>query len=660
MAKRRVIADSEDEDDDELELNCPEPKPLSQDHKQASDVTDPSFFASVYQDQQSLAAHQHSSLIETIIRASQRASASSSGTNVSLPGAQGKAKKSNPSSGTDVTSPVDLSRPKAHANPVSDEASDFTSPLRQNWDVPSSAEAPKVSARKKTTYGKTKRRRTELMSSPAAAKTFASEMAQEDAGGAAAAMQAPPTLAPDSWKPTPPLQHGAAEPDIANFYVAQSNLTTMQKLEFQKVNVPVGGYSGLPGSLANHKSSGATTIAYSTPLGYSSIPTLPWEPITRPASAQSKTAIEISSSPNEISCDPPNQEERSVPPAVETTQPNSVHPHPTQSPKPSQAGKRKRKASRNIEEVDELGPEDDVWDSNDIGLPQEMYKPRASKRRAAATNPEPQESPGFDHLAGESLEGIQPLPSTEIPAASSADHLAVEPETQPKKRGRKKKQLAVVDEPDVFDEEEEVNVVKNSAPTDDALVEEGVPTQKSKKRRGRPRKSNADKSAQKPVPDSAPEEIPEQPTPHDDGKLEAEEAEAEEQQEIIQPTKRGRKKKEKKKIIEDSDSGEGDENESEDEESTLASAKTKVPLKELDRNSMSPVKSRSLSQRNSPIKAEEAKSGLQDENSTPEQQQQVKETGKTAVPSSAQPKVPYRVGLSKRSRIAPLLKIIKK
>jgi hypothetical protein len=309
MARRKVIADSEDEDGVEdvtvphLEDDPyrPEPEPLSphhrpsspaavaESHHQISDVTDPSFFASIYGNQQSLAVQQ-SNLIENIVRQSQRASASSG--DISLP-ARTMKRKINPSSGTDVTSPVVLSRPQVHTRLFSDGASEFTTPHKSTgheWEVPSSAEdattphSTKGSRSKETTHGKMKRRRSKLVSSPVGARVFSAGEATQEAllegTGVDDQCHGGLTIEPSSTpqaKKRRLSQDDSILPDTTKFYIAQSNLTTMQRLEYQKVNLSAHGYGGLPGSISNHKSSGATTIAYSTPSGYSSIPPLPGE-----------------------------------------------------------------------------------------------------------------------------------------------------------------------------------------------------------------------------------------------------------------------------------------------------------------------------------------------------------------------------------------------
>lgn len=326
MAKRKVIADSEDEDEGEDVLllhvddsERPEPEPLSptdpaplsynqrSDVTDVTDVTDPPFLANIYDDQQSLAVQQ-SHLIENIVRQSQRASASSG--DVSLPSMK-KRRRVNPSSGTDVTSPIVLSRTRNHIKLLSDAASEFTTPRKsagQEWEIPSSPEDAPASRNAKylssgeKTYGKPEKKRSRPMSSPVAAELFAAKVTTQQApleqigvndqedGALRAGATSTPVAKIINYSP-----HDSALPDPTKIYVAQSNLTTMQKLEYQKVNVSINGYGAVPGSLPHQKSSGATTIAYPTPSGYSPVPPLPWEESPRqPNSPRQNEVLNVS------------------------------------------------------------------------------------------------------------------------------------------------------------------------------------------------------------------------------------------------------------------------------------------------------------------------------------------------------------------------------
>ncbi|KAI0451797.1 hypothetical protein F5B21DRAFT_362393 [Xylaria acuta] len=659
MARRKVIADSEDEDEgDDVflphlggDLDRPEPEPLSprgqssspaarESDKQPSDVTDPSFFANIYDNQQDLAAQQ-SHLIENIVRQSQRASASSG--DVSLPSKK-NGRRADPSSGTDVTSPMVLSRPRNHTTLFNDDASDFTTPRKsmgQVWEIPSSPEdvtAPRStkSARgKEKTYGQTKRGRSGLASSPAPAETIAAEETTprqplEDVGVGYQPEEGPRTDSPSmpAAKRTKVSHHDYTLPD-AKFYIAQSNLTTMQKLEYQKVNVSVNGYGGLPGSLPNQKSSSATTIAYPTPSGYSSIPPLPWEePIAQPSSPQQNVTVNMSSSPDVIGngFDLPNERSPVTALESETPVPNRNRESPVRAQSRTPIAKGKKRAAQHFEE-DELC-RDDRWDGDDINTPQDSYKPRSTKRRSvlvAGVSDIGNKTDTLDHVSDEAA--IQTQDPPELPAA-----LEPPPEAQLKKRGRKKKQYTTEDPLTGTDINENSNTNQTPASPQKAADAEPTP-EKPKKKRGRPRKSGPSKAAEEPLPEPpVADEPPIIDSPQKDETPDTSATVSRKQENSEQKTKR--KKSEVTEEAEDT-----------------GSKDDRPPLKEVDSNLRSPSKPVSTREE-TPMKSRE---GSNEEKSTPKTQ--LRETPKLA---ASQSKPTYRVGLSKRSRIAPLLKSIKK
>ncbi|RWA13326.1 hypothetical protein EKO27_g1771 [Xylaria grammica] len=671
MAQRKVIADSEDEDegDDDIlllqpgdDFDRPEPEPLSphprlssptapDGRNQSSDVTDPSFFANIYEIHQGLAAQQ-SHLVENIVRQSQRASASSG--DISLP--TKKKGRVNPSSGTDVTSPMVLSRPRHHSNFYTDDASEFTTPRKstgQEWEVPSSPEdttAPnhtECSASEEHIRGERKRRRSGLVSSSAAVEMPADEettpraplkvIVIEDQLDGRQGQRVDATSTPAA-KRTKLSHHGSVLPDTSKFYIAQSNLTTMQKLEYQKINVS-NGYGGLPGSLPNHKSSGVTTIAYSTPSGYSSIPPLPWEESpAQPANPQRNEVVNISSSPDMIDS-APDLPGKMVPVAnmeieipVQSKSREAPIRHESRTPV-----RRERKRTRQIVEEDELG-QDDTWDSHDVDLPQESYNPRATKRRSVATAGFPGDESNVDNLGDVPNQPMvqtqsppkitaPALPNTDPPEPEPEPELEPEPEPEPdrpepepepqpelatKKRGRKKKQPTSEITPADIETNEDSELNQNSAPLDkDAAV--GPPA--SEEPLLEPPIANQLPKIDSPQKDNSPDKAAT----------------------VTRKQSSGQKAKGKKvqaSEIEDTDSEED-----------------RPPLKEVDSNLRIP--SEPISNRESPA---EARIDPEDERpATPKTQ--LKENPKAG---ASQPKVPYRVGLSKRSRIAPLLKFIRK
>ncbi|KAI0541325.1 hypothetical protein GGR58DRAFT_16306 [Xylaria digitata] len=663
MARRKVVADSEDEDggDDDVlllqpggDFDPPEPEPLSPHHRpsspvapnthnQSSDVTDPSFFANIYDTQQILAVQQ-SHLVENIVRQSQRASASSG--DVSLP--TKRKGRANPSSGTDVTSPMILSRPRNHPNFLLGDTFEFTTPRKsagQEWDVPSSPEDAAAPSRTDCSTNKEKaerkRRKSGLVSSLVAdmpadeeitPRVHLEDIAVEDqvTGG----LRADDTPTPVA-KRAKLSHHDPVLQDTAKFYIAQSNLTTMQKLEYQKVNVS-NSYGGLPGSLHNQKSSGATTIAYSTPSGYSSIPPLPWEESPRQlASPQRNEFINISSSPDMVN-DGFDLPGGMVPVAnmeIEILAPSESRESPVrhQSQTPVSKG---QKRARQIVEEDELCQ--DNTDSDHLDLPQESYKPRATKRRstiAAGFAGAEINSDTLDDILNEPIIQTRSPPKIAAPTLPDTDPPEPPPEAPTKKRGRKKKQPAADIPPPEEVINEDLDLNRNSASPGKATAAEPSLENPKKKKRGRPRKSESSKATEEPLlePPIA-DELPKITSPQ-------KESDPDNSAAVTRKQTDGKRR------------GRGGKGKTSEEIEGTDSAENRLPLKEVDTNLRTP--SEAVSSRESP--AETRTEPPRDEKTTPKAQS--KENTKLG---ASQSKVPYRVGLSKRSRIAPLLKSIRK
>ncbi|KAI1460924.1 hypothetical protein F4805DRAFT_454372 [Annulohypoxylon moriforme] len=685
MAPRRVIADSDDEDGDDRPLTPiredagvpPEIEPLSPQlpdtQKPISSTTDQSFFASVYDEQQSRAFEQ-SQLIEQIVRQSQKAS--SSGGEISRR-AKDKAEKPDASSATDVTTPVVLDNLGNQPPLFSDGGLNMVTPRKSvpgEWDVPSSAESANASrvgksskGKKDKSYGKQKKTPSKIIGSSAAAEMFL---------GNDTTYETHLTDNGDAPSPQSAAKRGKASlhdsvvhdmPAPTNFYIAQSNLTTMQKLEYQRINVSQNGYSGLPVSHPNPKSSGMSTVAYSTPSRYtSSGPPLPWErsPIANIQSDETPDAINIPSSPDIIAADyhrnapvadmgPPYISTRSVLNEVEAPIGDST--------KEDSPDKRKKR-SRDIVDEDEL-----VHDqSRDLDTPnnrQDSHK-RQRHNEHKIDSPSLNEDDGDIELIihphedppqemeqkenqGESIERINEpvpeIPATEPPVpaiAAEPIQLEIEPAPLPKKRGRKKKQPA--SEQTIQDEVPVENEATAQAPnTTTKNSEAPVEPEKSKKRRGRPRKSDPPKT-ETPVAPVAPE-----PESIISSKASGDDAESEESR--IEAIKRPKKKRKAQKQEED---------DSVMSESTTDENRGRdmSPLKEISSNTRTP------SQKSNPSEAVPTKSVAESPaspNLTPKPQEKALATPKPT-PTVSQPKVPYRVGLSKRTRIASLLKVIKR
>jgi hypothetical protein len=306
---RRIIADSDDSDDELSPVkpmasqSAPEMEPLSPQHQpksstvqqskrstshpndqHTSGTTDPSFFTNIYDDQQNKALQQ-SHLIEGIVRLSQRASASSG--QVSLPDkGNGKKESGNRSSATDVTSPTLLSKQplrKSQLVQMSD-ATELTTPrkstVKDEWDVPSSAEGDVATMSDRSskginpkTYGKRKR------AGPALSAFTTKEPEAIDQ------VDISPNNSTKKRKATVSTVEDSVVQTASNFYISPSNLSASQKLQYQKIQLSgeqaIEMEPAAPGNMpppSNHKSSGATTIAYSTPSRYaSSGPRPPWE-----------------------------------------------------------------------------------------------------------------------------------------------------------------------------------------------------------------------------------------------------------------------------------------------------------------------------------------------------------------------------------------------
>ncbi|KAI0852079.1 hypothetical protein F5Y00DRAFT_206511 [Daldinia vernicosa] len=650
MVPRRVIADSDDEDGEDNPLsplgedegiNRPEVEPLSPRHRPSSpdvldahnhisDTTDQSFFASVYDEQQNRALHQ-SHLIENIVRQSQQASRSSG----------------------------EVSLPKSASG---------------EWDVPSSAEDAMVSRTTKSlkgknekSYGKRRRSQSKATKSSAAAEIFMGydddalkETAQDTTlhnEMLAPSHRTGPSPLPVFKRNEVSLNDSVVQDTapIANFYIAQSNLTTMQKLEYEKVNVSQNGYPGL-------KSSGMSTVAYPTPSRYasSSGPPLPWE---RDLAAdaepdESVDFINIMSSPDVIAADHGYMKRNPVEAALVDTQVahDEVEP-PVRDTTPKSPYSRRKKRARSIQDEDEDELQDGPRDYEAVDRHQDKHKRRRNEPKSNPPSPHgdddirllpnpheeilgeqdyqdlPREEP---HRTGDAASEI---PATAPPPASfnALEHNLPEtqPTPQPKKRGRKKKQVV------------KEQILQEELPVENQAAAQEIPPavkdpevqigpEKPKKKRGRPRKSDLAKPETAPAPEH---------DPHVTHKAHEDDAQHSEMtSEKIEATEKRKPKKKQKPQSE----VEG----KEEEDPTTDKDDVEDALKEINSNSRPSEE---------PVSAEEVPA-----KPTPKQladQHKSNEKGSTVpkpISTSSQPKVPYRVGLSKRTRIASLLKIIKK
>lgn len=334
---------------------------------------------------------------------------------------------------------------------------------------------------------------------------------------------------------------------------------------------------------------------------------------------------------------------------------DAASPLPDTSETPA-SRKRKKKSQRIEEDVDELG-QDESWDSDTIGHHRETYTPRLSRRRSNATNihedetaqqeevEEPvdvveigveEESENHitdivaDPMEENSASNIPPTTALEVPAATEGKNL---PTAQPKKkRGRKKKQPVV--EEAVQDEqtiEEPVAPVELDPPFQ--AVEVDDVSDKPKRKRGRPRKSDQAKATEIDAP-PMPAESPDDPIGKKTLDEDYNEASAKEDEGNPKSKKAAKKQKKKDQVNVNTLREDGN-----------------LALKEVDVNSITP--SRSASSEPVGKKSKEEPAAADNSKAKPK----TKETPKSA---ASQSKALYRVGLSKKSRIAPLLKCIKK
>lgn len=310
---------------------------------------------------------------------------------------------------------------------------------------------------------------------------------------------------------------------------------------------------------------------------------------------------------------------------------------------------------KRIEEVDELG-QDEAWDSDTIGYHHETYRPRPSRRRSNATSTH--ESEAVQHEEVEDpvnvvdlgveeeartatvepvVDPIEQTFASEAPHTASEIYEAVQrdqvPTTQPKKRGRKKKQPVVEETIEGERPTEEPTAPAELDPPVQATEVEEV-ADKPKRKRGRPRKSDLPKPAEITAP-SGPINPPEEPArkaANDHNEVSPEKVAKE-----YKSKKTAKKPKERDNV--DSDVP------TEDESSAL---------KEKDANSRIPA--RSVSSEPAGKKPKEAPAAT----AIAENKQGKSQAKEPPKPVASQSKAPYRVGLSKKTRIAPLLKIIKK
>ena len=344
-------------------------------------------------------------------------------------------------------------------------------------------------------------------------------------------------------------------------------------------------------------------------------------------------------------------------------------PPPTGTP-PSQ--KKKKKPKRVEDEADELG-HDDLWDSEALGLPRETYKPRPGRKRSTMTSIHEDETAQREaaHEAVDLTEidqAADAVGTTERESGPAAPPpTTAEPPVpkEPKKRGRKKKQPIV--EVTQNDQPGEGTAV----PAVDSLprpveVEEVI--EKPKKKRGRPRKSDQTKTATTAVsvPPPPPEEPEELEAPevaeHEEDPFDNENDSGDHDEEASeQEVRKSRSKKIVEKQTKRKKARKSAASAVDDEADPLGEPDV-APLTEVDANTGANA---SVPAAGGSVKSESAEGTGAAASEKTMVKAPGKETGAAATTKSSaapqqQSKVPHRVGLSKRTRIAPLLKIIRK
>ncbi|KAI0385258.1 hypothetical protein F5Y04DRAFT_182311 [Hypomontagnella monticulosa] len=701
MAPHRVIADSDDEDEVDNPLGPPqgnivgppEIEPLSpyhrpsmlpghkqqhhlhnrqssfgvpDNHNHRSNSTDQSFFAGIYDEHQSRALQQ-SQLIEHIVRQSQQASRSSG--DVSLP-AIGKGRKDGASSATNITSPELARKPRNQPSLFTDSASGITTPRKSapgEWDVPSSAESltgSPNSARKIMLYGPRRRNLLNALKNPAEIFIRDDITAREPDMHDETLHPVHPSLQSES-KGGELSAPSAGVPDLpvpGRFYVSQDDLTTAQKWEKLEIQVPLISQLRPSGYAANQKSSGMTTIAYSTPSRYASsgLP-LPCEenyPGVEPD--ENPNVIDISSSRDVIGGDLSDTRMAMVNGHKHTDAEQNEREVMNEDDNSRNSSNMKRnKRARATQDEDELVQ--DGYLDPEMGIDRHRVNHKRQRNQRASNSPSshkdvddfaltrnlPVEAPPTvprKRFSGGGLDGVNEvtyeLPTTEtLVPIDVYKQLETEATPQPKKRGRKKKQpmstQTIQDEQPAENHNtarEHVAVPKDS----DAQAE----PEKPKRKRGRPRKSDSAKPETGVVPKSQVAPVPEAhkgASQRDELSLDG--------PEVVKPKLKKRQPAQKQ----------GEEHEASNDPS-LDGARDTSPLKEISSNPKTPSQ-KSTSMEDAPT--ESASKPATDQTSEVKRQEKADPTPKPT-PMSSQPKVPYRVGLSKRTRITSLLKSIRR
>ncbi|EFQ35193.1 AT hook domain-containing protein [Colletotrichum graminicola] len=681
MALARVIADSDDSDDDfelgDSPLKPPTPKVPSGSRSSdpasiATGSTDPKFFQEVYTEQQRAAA------IETTTIPGQ--SLAFNEPNIISPHVKVQVKQDT----TTASSPISIAEPikdhiRAKGKAKVADLAQVTTPGRRistmpkdMWDVPSSPAGNQaapvfVSATVRTPRSNTKRKRETTidltsplaigMPSQGSTQPFDITPATRRNAGSVHEIK---RSRHENLGPS-----GPAEDDIdmvvvpddvgvpsftdlvsgqkpVSLCIEPQTLSASQRLEYQyhSVNpspedqgpVPTQPFSTLP---ATARSSGATTIAYSTP-SQTRVVGLPLVPLadhttldTVPEQTQQasfptqhlEAIVELQSSPDIISAAP--------------------------------ARRKRDRSDCSLPKTAEAHEGREKWETDGIAFLDETYRPRLSQRRGSdacwqdqAENLEETDMPVAD------MGPAAQLPTEEPAPASTA---------KTKKRGRPKKSHAAAVVPTVTavvpvspQASESCDVAKDLIGADVAVdVAAGTP---QTKKRGRPRKTNK-ATAVSTQQEAEAQPIVEAANPSDSSQ--AETAMDEKHTKEMQPCeraksirgRRGDKKQDPVDSVVETSTGDGPQ--ARDGSLVLQPVASNAALKlcseglgpEIAAPELKAMADKTVSV-NEQVKAEAV--GKADKKKTP------------TMPASSTGKPIYRVGLSRKSRIAPLLKSLRK
>ncbi|GKT47104.1 uncharacterized protein ColSpa_07285 [Colletotrichum spaethianum] len=678
MVPARVIADSDDSDDN-FDLGGSPSKPptpkmpiegrSSDPASIATGSTDPKFFQAIYTEQQRAAANEALSNFDQ--------SLASKHPNILSPHLKVQAKKdlTTTSSLTSITEPVmGSNRAKKEKKATVVDLTQVSTPGRSvsttpkdMWDVPSSpapdqAAPHSVPARARTPGGDKKRKRGNnfeftsplaiAMPSQGSTQPFDVTPATKRNAGSVHEIKRPRLENPESSLPAEDDVDMVVVPcdaDVPSFTdlvsgqkpvslcIEPQTLSASQRLEYEyhSVNpspedhgpVPTQPFSTLP---ATARSSGATTIAYSTP-SQTRVVGLPLVPFADHAildTVQEQTqelpnstsdleaTVEIQSSPDIISAAPSRQN-------------------------------RDRPDSRLPKTADSY-QDNGSWDLGGIGSRHETYRSRLSRRRGSDASWQDQ----TENLEKMEVPVADMGPAAQLPVEDLAP--ASSPKPKPKRGRPRKSEAAAVAVTVTAEASASPQASELSDVTKDLLGADIVAaTHSNKKKRGRPRKANKAATASGQHEPEAPAAIPHD-SKHADAAMDEEHPKEVQPGETAKPSRGRRGDKRPGSIgtaVETSPTADGCQGRDEALvlQPVIPNAAPKPGSDGLGLQTTATEQKGAVD--STPVNKDENK---------PEVVGKADERKRLAAPASSAGKPIYRVGLSKKSRIAPLLKSLRK